>query len=247
MADKEFLLGNRARELLKYTKQATRVVSGDISKADVRAIITRVAELDDICDVKMVCQEVVHVLDTKDKEGFTKSTFRMYGEDMRETAKKILTDIHRANNTNFVAAYEDRIHKIEEVVDGCSLYGRRHHQREEGRRLDQESHRRQVYGDGVAEGRPRQSQQAPFGSEGKGGQKPLQSGDVRLLRSPVRTEVIRVHGGGIRLELGYDSHRPPTGGSAPRTPTTPTTCGTSTPMATTTTTTHPTRTASAPL
>ena len=105
MADKEFLLGNRARELLKYTKQATRVVSGDISKADVRAIITRVAELDDICDVKMVCQEVVHVLDTKDKEGFTKSTFRMYGEDMRETAKKILTDIHRANNTNFVAAY----------------------------------------------------------------------------------------------------------------------------------------------
>ena len=108
MADKEFLLGNRARELLKYTKQATRVVSGDISKADVRAIITRVAELDDICDVKMVCQEVVHVLDTKDKEGFTKSTFRMYGEDMRETA-------------NFVLAYEDRIHKIEEVVDGCSL------------------------------------------------------------------------------------------------------------------------------
>lgn len=121
MADKEFLLGNRARELLKYTKQATRVVSGDISKADVRAIITRVAELDDICDVKMVCQEVVHVLDTKDKEGFTKSTFRMYGEDMRETAKKILTDIHRANNTNFVVAYEERIHKIEEVVDGCSL------------------------------------------------------------------------------------------------------------------------------
>ena len=59
MADKEFLLGIRARELLKYTKQATRVVSGDISKADVRAIITRVAELDDICDVKMACQEVV--------------------------------------------------------------------------------------------------------------------------------------------------------------------------------------------
>lgn len=120
MADKEFLLGNRARELLKYTKQATRVVSGDISKADVRAIITRVAELDDICDVKMVCQEVVHVLTPRTRR-VTKSTFRMYGEDMRETAKKILTDIHRANNTNFVVAYEDRIHKIEEVVDGCSL------------------------------------------------------------------------------------------------------------------------------
>ena len=253
MADKEFLLGNRARELLKYTKQATRVVSGDISKADVRAIITRVAELDDICDVKMVCQEVVHVLDTKDKEGFTKSTFRMYGEDMRETAKKILTDIHRANNTNFVVAYEDRIHKIEEVVDGCSLLL-------EYITICMDEGIISVKKAGVwtkkvtdvkymamAWLKGDQSQQAPFGSEGKGGQKPLQSGDVRLLRSPVRTEVIRVHGGGIRLELGYDSHRPPTGGSAPRTPTTPTTCGTSTPMATTTTTTHPTRTASAPL
>ena len=32
-----------------------------------------------------------------------------------------MTDIRRAINTNFVVAYEDRIHKIEEVVDGCSL------------------------------------------------------------------------------------------------------------------------------
>ena len=118
---------------------------------------------------------------------------------------------------------EDRIHKIEEVVDGCSLLleyiticmDEGIISVKKAGVWTKKSHRRQVYGYGVAEGRPRQSQQAPFGSKGKGGQKPLQSGDVRLLRSPVRTEVIRVHGGGIRLELGYDSHRPPTGGSAP--------------------------------
>lgn len=122
MADKEFLLGNRARELLKYTKQATRVVSDDtVSRRDVRAIIRRIAELDDIRDVKSVCTEVIHVLDTKDKEGFTKSSFRMYGEDMRMIAKQIMTDIHSANNKHFQTEYDARIEKIEDVLDGCSL------------------------------------------------------------------------------------------------------------------------------
>lgn len=44
MADKEFLLGVKARELLKYTKQATKVVSDDISPQDVRAILHKIAQ-----------------------------------------------------------------------------------------------------------------------------------------------------------------------------------------------------------
>ena len=92
MAEKEFLLGNRARELLKYTKHSTRVVSDDVSQKDVRAIIRRIAELDDIRDVKSVCSEVVGTLDKKNREGFTKSTYRLYGEDMRMIAKGILCD-----------------------------------------------------------------------------------------------------------------------------------------------------------
>ena len=43
MAEKEYLLGNRARELLRYTNQATRIVSDDVSQRDVRAIIKRIA------------------------------------------------------------------------------------------------------------------------------------------------------------------------------------------------------------
>ncbi len=121
MAEKEFLLGNRARELLKYTKQATRVVSDDVSQRDVRTIIRRIAELDDIRDVKSVCTEVVGVLDKRDREGFTKSTFRLYGEDMRLIAKGIMRDIHAANNKHFVTEYNERLRKIDDVLDGCSL------------------------------------------------------------------------------------------------------------------------------
>lgn len=121
MAEKEYLLGNRARELLKYTKQATKVVSDEISRKDVRTIIRRIAELDDIRDVKSVCAEVTHVLDTKDKEGFTKSNYRMYGEDMREIARGIVRDIHAANNKHFATEYNERLEKIDDVLDGCSL------------------------------------------------------------------------------------------------------------------------------
>lgn len=121
MAEKEFLLGNRARELLKYTKQATKPVSDEVSRRDVQAIIRRIAELDDIREVKSVCEEVTHVLDTKDREGFTKSNFRMYGEDMREIAKAIVRDIQAANNKHFATEHQERLAKIDDVIDGCSL------------------------------------------------------------------------------------------------------------------------------
>jgi len=39
MADKEYVLGNKARELVKYTIQATKVVTGDVSQRDVRKIL----------------------------------------------------------------------------------------------------------------------------------------------------------------------------------------------------------------
>ena len=77
MAEKEYLLGNRARELLRYTNQATRIVSDEISAKDVRAIIRRIAELGDIRDIKTVCSEAIHAVDVREKDGFTKSMFNV--------------------------------------------------------------------------------------------------------------------------------------------------------------------------
>lgn len=121
MADKEYLLGNKARELLKFTNQTTKVVTDDISKKDVRAILHKIAELDDIRDVKKVCEEIIGQLDRKDKEGFTKAMYRCYGEDMRMIAKGIVRDIHAANGKMFNTEYEERLKLIGQVLDGCSL------------------------------------------------------------------------------------------------------------------------------
>ena len=121
MADKEFLLGVKTRELLKYTKQATKVVSDDISPQDVRTILHRIAALEDIRDAREVCSQAINAVDRKQKEGFTKTAFRFYGQDMRDIAKQILLDVHAANNTHFLTEYDSRLRKIDAVLDGCSL------------------------------------------------------------------------------------------------------------------------------
>lgn len=121
MAEKEFLLGVKARELLKHTKRETRVVTDDISPQDVRAILHRIAALEDIRDAREVCSQAINAIDRKKREGFSKSTFRLYGEDMRQIAKQILLDVHAANNTHFLTEYDSRLRKIDAVLDGCSL------------------------------------------------------------------------------------------------------------------------------
>lgn len=121
MAEQPFLVGNKARELLRYTKRATRIVSDDISRSDARKVFQKAAALEDIREMKQVCTTAVHALDTREKEGFSKSTFRLYGEGIRLTARQILLDAHAANNVNFQTDYDKRIEKIGEVVDGCSL------------------------------------------------------------------------------------------------------------------------------
>ena len=110
-----FKVGANARELLRYTQRATRIVTDDISRSDARKIIQKVAALEDVRDIQKVCGTAVHALDTRDREGFSKSTFRLYGEGIRLTARQILLDAHAATD------YDRRVEKIGAVVDGCSL------------------------------------------------------------------------------------------------------------------------------
>lgn len=119
--NKDFLLLNKVRELLKYTKQKTKIASDDVNRRDARAIFHKIAQLDDMGQVKAVCAEAVRVIDQNDREGFTKANYRLYGEDMREIAKSIMRNIHAANNVNRNTEYRSRIRKINDALDDCSL------------------------------------------------------------------------------------------------------------------------------
>ena len=121
MADKEYLLGNKARDLLVYTNQATKIVTDDISRRDARKIFQKIAALDDIRDVQKFCADSIGFLDRTDREGFTKALYRCYGEDMRLLAKSILRNIHAANDKMFQTEYEERLRLLGVVLGECSL------------------------------------------------------------------------------------------------------------------------------
>lgn len=121
MADKEYRLGNKAADLLKYTNQATKVVTDDVSLKDVRAILHRIAQMENINDARAFCERSLAYLNSKDKEGFTKATYRCYGEDMRLIAKHLVRTIHAANDKRFETEYEERLRLINVALDDCAL------------------------------------------------------------------------------------------------------------------------------
>lgn len=88
VADKEYLLGNKARELLKYTNQATKTVAEDISRKDVRQIFQKIAALDDIRDVQKVCSESIAISRPNAPGGLHKGALsllrRRYASDCQE-------------------------------------------------------------------------------------------------------------------------------------------------------------------
>ena len=74
MAEQPFLVGNKARELLRYTKRATRIVSDDISRSDrPEGYFKKAAALEDIRRNRSeVCnQPLVHrpLMWREEKEG----------------------------------------------------------------------------------------------------------------------------------------------------------------------------------
>jgi len=255
VADKEYLLGNKARELLKYTNQATKTVAEDISRKDVRQIFQKIAALDDIRDVQKVCSESIAYLDRTHREGFTKALYRCYGEDMRLIAKSIVRDIHAANGKMFQTEYEERLRLLGVVLDECSLLNEYIQLvlNDEVISISKSAvwtRKVQDVKNMVLSWKQKDTARAEkLREQARQAELKQQAAMVKaIVRELLKEQEKSRYPAGSPLDIGCDSNRPPTGGSALRTATTtPTTPCTSTPMATGTTTTAPTRTASAPL
>ena len=120
MADKEYRLGNNARELVRYTVRTTKPVSGDVSTRDVRKMLQKIASLEDIRDVRTVCSQTVNYLDRKEKQGFSQRGYKLFGEDMCKCARQISADVQTANDKHFDTEHEERLRLIDEVLRGCN-------------------------------------------------------------------------------------------------------------------------------
>lgn len=123
MADnKDFQIGNKAKDLLIYSFQATKPVSD--KSMETKDVLTTILKLKDMKpeEVKSFCETASERLRrSSDKQGFPKSAVHSYIKLIRETAVGIVTNIQMANDCRFETEYEKRLMLIDEVLKGCNL------------------------------------------------------------------------------------------------------------------------------
>ena len=118
---KDLPLAAKARELLIYTRRRTKPVNTDVDARDVSKLLHRIAELDDLDKAREVCKTTAYALKRRSKEGFSKVSYRDYGQDMRDISKAILRGIYAANNVPFSLEPEHRIAEIDAVLNNAAL------------------------------------------------------------------------------------------------------------------------------
>lgn len=123
MAEKEYVLGNRAKELYRYTKQVTQPVPDDKAAAkDVAQVMRTIAQANTVEEMRMMLLTTAERLDSKrDRCRFPKSeSFGMIA-DLRNTARTAMRHILAANEVNFRERPEERLKEIKAAIDDCNL------------------------------------------------------------------------------------------------------------------------------
>lgn len=123
MAEKQYLLGNRAKELLIYTTKTTRPVADNmVNVSEVEVYLKKIAGLQNPQDMENYLNSTIQQMHKrKKKSGFPKSTTFTYVKDLRETALRIVKNVHAANECMFATEHQLRLQLIKAVIDDCNL------------------------------------------------------------------------------------------------------------------------------
>lgn len=120
--NKDFQIGNKAKDLLIYTFKVTKPV-GDksIEVKDLLATILKLKEMPPD-NVQQFCEETADKLKrSADKQGFPKSTVHTYIKLIREAAVQVVVNVQFANDCRFETEYDKRLMHIDEILKNCNL------------------------------------------------------------------------------------------------------------------------------
>lgn len=123
MAEKEYVLGNKAKDLYQFTRQATKPGPDDkVDARDVAKVMRTIAKAKTIEEMRDMLNATADRLDNRRKRPFfpKSETFGMV-KDLRDAARSILRGVYAANETRFVDHPEDRLREIKAVIDECNL------------------------------------------------------------------------------------------------------------------------------
>lgn len=123
MADKEYVLGNRAKDLYQYTRQATKPGADDSVKAqDAATVMRKMASAKTLEEARNALNATADRLENRRKRPyFPKSESFGMVQDLRNAARSILRGVYAANETRFNEHPDDRLHEIKAVIDETNL------------------------------------------------------------------------------------------------------------------------------
>lgn len=123
MADKAYVLGNKAKELYRYTKEVTQPVPDNMVKAsDVAYVMRTIATAKTLEEMRGMLLATADRLDNRrQRPRFPKSESFGMIKDLRDSARNAMRSVHAANETNFRKKPFERLKKIEAAIEECNL------------------------------------------------------------------------------------------------------------------------------
>lgn len=123
MAEREYLLGNKAKDLYQYTRQVTKPGADEkVDARDVATVMRKMAAAGTLEEMRGTLTATAERLENKRKHPyFPKSESFGMVKDLRDAARAILRGVFAANETRFNDHPEDRLREIKAVIDECGL------------------------------------------------------------------------------------------------------------------------------
>lgn len=123
VAEKEYVLGNKAKDLYQFTRQATKPGPDDkVDARDVAKVMRTIAKAKTVEEMRDMLNATADRLDNRRKRPFfpKSETFGMI-KDLRSGARAIIKGVYAANETRFNERPEERLREIKAVIDECNL------------------------------------------------------------------------------------------------------------------------------
>lgn len=122
MAEKEYVLGNKTKDLLVYSFLVTKPIGDKTMEiSEIVKLLETVLGLSQEEKDDFIRECLDKMKKASSKQGFPKSALHTYIKTIRETAVSIVQNIHAANDCSFQTEYERRLDLIHAALNDCNL------------------------------------------------------------------------------------------------------------------------------
>ena len=122
MAEKEYVLGNKTKDLLVYSFLVTKPIGDKTMEiSEIVKLLETVLGLSQEEKDDFIRECLDKMKKAGSKQGFPKSALHTYIKTIRETAVSIVQNIHAANDCSFQTEYERRLDLIHAALNDCNL------------------------------------------------------------------------------------------------------------------------------